>query len=81
MNSKLVIFVLVVALALEAKAGSGCHKGYCWTSCTGAGAYIAGDNKEWCYTTKGRSQDYQYVKCSRDRGCISTWKCAGPCSL
>lgn len=54
----------------------GCHKGYCWSKCRATG--IGG---EWCYNTKGRSQDYKYVKCSRDSECDKCWKCAGSCTI
>ncbi|KAI9241275.1 MAG: hypothetical protein BYD32DRAFT_77782 [Podila humilis] len=55
----------------------GCHKGYCWAGCVAVSPF----GGEWCYTTKGYSQDYQYVKCSSADECNSNWKCAGPCAL
>lgn len=55
---------------------AGCKKGYCWTPCKAVGIFF-----EWCYSTKGSSQDYQYVKCSSDSECNKCWKCAGPCSV
>lgn len=62
----------------------GCHKGYCWSRCAG-GARIFGSVArdgiyEWCYTTKGRSQDRGYVTCSKKEDCCNTWSCAGPCA-
>lgn len=59
----------------------GCHKGYCWSYCSGAGTLLFGMTKEWCYTTKGRSQDRQYIKCTSNDECDACWRCAGPCSL
>ena len=59
----------------------GCHKGYCWSYCSGAGTLLFGITKEWCYTTMGRSQDHKYVKCTSDDDCDACWKCAGPCTL
>lgn len=55
----------------------GCYNGKCWAGCD---AVLFGD-KEWCYTTKGNSQDYQYIGCSRDHECSKCWKCAGACSV
>lgn len=28
-----------------------------------------GDGPEWCYTTRGRSQDFQYVRCTKNSQC------------
>ncbi|KAJ8652040.1 hypothetical protein O0I10_012349 [Lichtheimia ornata] len=60
----------------------GCHKGSCWSRCAGAGraakSYL--NLYEWCYTTKGSSQDYNYVSCEKNEDCCSTWSCAGPCA-
>lgn len=56
----------------------GCHNGYCWSYCTAA---LEGKDNEWCYTTKGKSQDRDYVSCSQDSECNGCWKCAGPCAL
>lgn len=53
----------------------GCYKGYCWSSCD-ATAF----NNEWCYTTKGYSQDFKYVECGSDSDCSLCWKCAGSCT-
>lgn len=55
----------------------GCHKGYCWAYCHA----VLGNEREWCYTTRGSSQDYNYVGCSRDSDCDGCWKCAGACSI
>lgn len=89
MNTKVIIFVLVVALALSVESlkssdeTSGCTRSksdgrnYCWTWCDGAG--VGG---EWCWTTKsGHSQDRNYVECSYNYECKPDWSCAGPCSL
>lgn len=57
----------------------GCKNDKCWSRCVGFAAifpYIY----EWCYTTKGRSQDYNYIKCSSESDCDPCWKCGGPCS-
>lgn len=54
----------------------GCHKGFCWSFCDATAI-----NGEWCYTTKGRSQDFNYVECSRDDECNRCWKCAGSCTI
>lgn len=62
----------------------GCHKGYCWARCIGAlgGTATPKDShQEWCYTTKGYSQDFQYVGCQQDSDCDGCWKCAGSCTL
>lgn len=78
MNSKIVVFVLLVTLALSVNTidDYGCRKERCWSSCS---ATIFPN--EWCYTTKGRSQDYNYVKCEYTGDCEYYWKCAGPCSI
>lgn len=57
--------------------GYGCYKGYCWSECTGAGWPFY----EWCYTTRGSSQDYNYVKCNKNVKCKSSWNCAGSCTI
>lgn len=56
----------------------GCHNGYCWAGCQ---AIAAISQKEWCYTTRGHSQDYQYVTCQGMGDCDACWNCAGPCTL
>lgn len=55
----------------------GCHKGYCWAYCHA----VLGHNREWCYTTRGSSQDYNYVGCSSDADCGGCWKCAASCAV
>lgn len=57
----------------------GCYNGKCWAGCRA----IVGDHDggEWCYTTQGNSQDYQYIPCSIDFECHKCWKCAGPCAV
>lgn len=50
----------------------------CWAYCYGA---LSAKNTEWCYTTKGRSQDYNYVQCSGPQDCNGCWSCAGPCTV
>ena len=67
-------------------AGYGCYKGYCWARCRGfmytfAFPLMGFKDQEWCYTTKGYSQDFQYVSCKEDSECGCTWKCAGSCTL
>ena len=63
----------------------GCHKGYCWTKCIGGeltpffGRLVAGT--EWCWTTKGPSQDFQYVRCNNDDDCCQYWHCASSCTI
>lgn len=88
MNSKVIIFVLIVALAFGADAvtkGGGCYKSsdgkkYCWAYCSTG--LVRGIADEWCYTTQsGRSQDYNYVECSEDSQCDYNWSCAGPCTM
>lgn len=59
----------------------GCHKGYCWSYCTAAGTVLFGIKNEWCYTTKGSTQDRNYIKCSSSSDCDACWKCGGPCAL
>lgn len=54
----------------------GCRNGRCWAGCD---ATVV-DN-EWCYTTRGYSQDYRYIGCGQDHECDKCWKCAGPCSI
>lgn len=79
MNSKvsIVFFVLVAVFALSGKVHGdhGCHKGYCWSNCEGV---VSGN--EWCYTTKGYTQDKQYVKCSSNGECKADWRCGGFCT-
>lgn len=62
----------------------GCLRGYCWSRCAG-GARIFGSAArdaiyEWCWTTKGSSQDRGYVGCSKKEDCCQTWSCAGACA-
>lgn len=63
---------------------SGCECGhnnkcYCWARCSGV---LGGRKpKEWCWTTKGSSQDRNYVECSGPGDCDGCWKCAASCSL
>ncbi|KAH7044361.1 hypothetical protein BKA57DRAFT_469414 [Linnemannia elongata] len=52
-------------------AAYGCHNGLCWSHCT----------MGWCYTTKGYSQDRQYVPCEWSTECSPDWSCAGPCTV
>lgn len=54
----------------------GCYQGYCWAGCDATAV-----NNEWCYTTRGYSQDYQYIRCSRDSECSDCWACAGACTV
>lgn len=58
----------------------GCHKGYCWSYCSSLG-FDHGYSDEWCYTTEGSSQSYNYVKCDYNTQCLEDWKCGGPCTL
>jgi hypothetical protein len=50
--------------------GCGCHRGYCWTRCA----------MGWCYTTRGRSQDFRYITCRSHNECQAGWNCAGSCT-
>lgn len=54
----------------------GCLNGRCWSYC---GVSLTGG--EWCYTTKGYSQDFNYVSCSNADDCNGCWKCAGSCTV
>lgn len=65
------------ALNSPACTRGGCSKGYCWAYCHA----VLGHEREWCYTTRGSSQNYQYVSCSRDEDCDKCWKCAGSCAV
>jgi len=51
----------------------GCIRGWCWSYCS------FGAN--WCYTTKGSSQDRNWVKCTKHRECMPDWHCAGACTV
>lgn len=57
----------------------GCHKGYCWAGCEAILAFVP--KAEWCYTTKGSSQDFKYVPCYGDGDCGQCWDCAGSCTV
>lgn len=62
----------------------GCYKGYCWSGCEALLGDVNG--KEWCYTTKGSSQDHKYVSCSQDSDCGTNGNifcdyCAGGCTI
>lgn len=87
MTSKTVIFALfVVAFFATANSRdfhykSGCHKGYCWVQCYAAGWVVFKSENDWCYSTKGSSQDYKYVKCKSATECRSDWNCAGACTV
>ncbi|PPQ95594.1 hypothetical protein CVT26_008622 [Gymnopilus dilepis] len=56
----------------------GCYNGWCWASCVTGVPLVEGH--EWCYTTRGYSQDYNYIRCSHNEDCDVNWKCAGPCA-
>lgn len=56
--------------SLKCSEEAGCHKGYCWAWC---GVSLSGG--EWCYTTKTKSQSYEYVECKQDSDCDPCWKC------
>lgn len=81
---KIILFVLVAlhcgfALSyVDCRKDAGCTRGYCCSPCTSGWPWAQGS--EWCYTTEGRSQDYNYVKCTHDDECDPMWKCAGPCA-
>src|SRR5689334_5913387 len=62
---------------------TGCHKGYCWSLCTGAGCSMTLLQNEWCYTSLDRSQSYNYMTCTTDAECTKHTKvyCAGACSV
>lgn len=55
----------------------GCLRGYCWSYCHGAFPW----DSDWCWTTRGRSQDYNYVECENNFDCNGCWSCAGPCTI
>jgi hypothetical protein len=57
----------------------GCHKGYCWTKCLGAGM-VFGQMGEWCWNTKGASGYKAYIPCATHDDCCQYWSCAGSCS-
>ncbi|KAG2218768.1 hypothetical protein INT45_012988 [Circinella minor] len=67
--------------AIQSCGRHGCYDGYCWSECLGFGhvANVVALN-EWCYTTKGRSQDFNYVRCTTDEECCPSWSCAGACA-
>lgn len=91
MNSKLLLVAIVVFLGITLSFGQisqdlsdddfGCKLldqqsfGFCWSSCSDEE-----DGDGWCYTTKTRSLDYQFVKCSSDEDCTQNWSCALQCS-
>ncbi|KAK3842424.1 MAG: hypothetical protein J3R72DRAFT_443008 [Linnemannia gamsii] len=62
---------------------SGCHKGYCWSLCKGAGCALTLFQNEWCYTSLDYSQSFNYMKCSTDADCTKHPKayCAGSCAV
>lgn len=67
---------------IDCKKENGCYNGYCCKPCNGASViffWVAGE--EWCYSTRGRSQDYNYVRCNDDADCDPNWHCAGPCAI
>ncbi|CAO3640669.1 unnamed protein product [Cunninghamella echinulata] len=76
----LVTILFETVLAAEPYGDFGCWKGRCWSHCAGAGTFLSGVD-EWCYTTRGSSQDYNYVYCNSNNDCDNTWHCAGPCTL
>ena len=57
----------------------GCYNGYCWSECLGISNFPFPGN-DWCYTTQGRSQDFNYVECTNDEECCESWSCAGSCT-
>lgn len=62
---------------LGAKQFFGCKNGLCWTTCIGA---IPWWGMERCYSTRGHSQSYDFVKCTSDSQCKEGWLCGGPCT-
>jgi len=90
------ISVLTIIHTKEVNVGYGCTKdGYCWSYCAGAAWFAHGlpllvraleepatkFAGEWCYTSPGKSQSYQYQKCKHFAQCDPNWSCAGPCTL
>lgn len=62
---------------------TGCHKGYCWSLCQGAGCALTLFQNEWCYTSLDHSQSFHYMPCSNDDECTKHPKvhCAGSCTV
>ncbi|KAF9580559.1 hypothetical protein BGW38_002735 [Lunasporangiospora selenospora] len=62
---------------------NGCHKGYCWAFCQGAGCALTVYQNEWCYTSLDYSQSFNYMKCNTDADCTKHAKtyCAGSCTV
>lgn len=53
-----------------------CYNGQCWAYCSDSLS-----SGSWCYTTRGKSQNGQYVSCTRDSQCNPCWNCAGSCGV
>merc|ERR1712079_657175 len=66
---------LIVSQVSAFQKSYGCWKGYCWTYCSNG--FACGGTCPWCYTTKGYSQDFNYVSCNNDNECNPNWNCAG----
>lgn len=54
----------------------GCSNNNCWVSCAAVASTVT-----WCYTTKGKPLDNQFVKCNIDEECSPFWHCGGNCSV
>merc|ERR1712079_509247 len=70
----------LIGSQVSANEEYGCWKGYCWARCENGFACYSGQGCPWCYTTKGYSQDFNYVSCNYDGDCDRDWRCAGSCT-
>lgn len=69
----LVLSVLATVLIPPRAAKFGCYKGYCWSWCSDQSSGM------WCYTTKGRKNDQNWVGCTSPADCDENWQCANEC--
>lgn len=65
--------IATVIVIQPVSAQSGCYKGYCWSWC---GDQSSGS---WCYTTRGRKNDENWVGCGSPADCNENWQCASTC--
>lgn len=70
-----VLFVLAAVIISTTEGQYGCYEKYCWSWCNVKGT------ESWCYTTKGRKLDMDFVRCKSKSDCDENWQCADGCRI
>lgn len=77
-NFVALIVLIASTTYCEAREYYGCHKGYFWARAPVLQLHLIGATR--CYTTKGKTQDRNYIQCKNSLECDADWSCAGPCT-